>query len=195
MSSPPPPPPSHDCHHQGKGLGRQGEGIVRPLGIDFKAPSRNKELLGLGHEERNEKAQDKKREVDEHGNPIPTRKRRRGGRKNKKNKDAGQHDKEQPAKKKSDLFGFLNGLGQPKAETDGAEKKNKGSAADTYKKMDAKELQERLRKKMVDKEEVSAKIKHLEESAQRNKTRCGSLHIIGTFPLLSPLSSAVGWIV
>jgi hypothetical protein len=164
-------------YRPGKGLGREGEGIVKPLGIGLKAPSRKKELLGLGHDERNNAKEGKENEkemegngaqaFDEAGNPIP-RKRRRG----KKRTKARDEDED----KKSDMFGFLNDLGQAKrddktktATRDGSGGKEKG---DVYKKMTTKELQDAFKKKIVEKDEVSAKVQQLQDSVQRNKEKC-----------------------
>jgi hypothetical protein len=175
---------------QGKGLGRGGEGIVKPLGIGLKAPSRKKELLGLGHDERTSKrgndggdgadddGEDRRSQAfDEAGNPIP-RKRRRGGKKSRNKKAAAARDDE-GEKKTSDVFGFLNEIGQVggTAKTGGGgeerqKREKEEKREDGYKKMSAKELQDSLKKKIIEKDDVSSKIKHLEESVQRNKDRC-----------------------
>lgn len=152
---------------QGKGLGRQGEGIVKPLGIDFKAPSKKNELLGLGHEDRNK---DKEKQTDEAGNPIGPRKKRRRGKKKKQKTE----EEEQP---KTDMFDFLNDLGQAKKKSSEgsvkeAQAKDRSSRNDAlYKKMTPKELEDRLKKKLIEKDDLVGKIQSLEESAKRNRAR------------------------
>jgi hypothetical protein len=180
---------------QGKGLGRGGEGIVKPLGIGLKAPSRKKELLGLGHDERNRRGersnnedggegggddeddQDNKRQAfDEEGNPIPRKRRRRGGRKNKNNRKAATANDGGEGDARSDIFGFLNEIGQVGGGGGGGAELEKSTKKrdDAYKKMSATELQESLKKKIIEKDDVSRKIQQLEESVQRNKSKCVS---------------------
>jgi hypothetical protein len=172
---------------------------VKPLGIGLKAPSRKKELLGLGHDERTSKrgngsgdgdgdgadddGEDRRSQAfDEAGNPIP-RKRRRGGKKSRNKKAAAARDDE-GERKASDVFGFLNEIGQVggTAKTGGGRggggeerqkrEKEQEKREDGYKQRSAKELQDSLKKKIIEKDDVSAKIKQLEESVHRNKDRC-----------------------
>lgn len=142
---------------------------MKPLGIDLKAPSKKNEFLGLGHADR--RSEKEKRETDEAGNPIagPRRKTRRRGGKRKQNAE----EKEEP---KTDMFDFLNDLGQARKGSSSVREEAQDKRGPTkndalYKKMTPKELDERLKKKLVEKDEIVEKIKSLEESIRRNKER------------------------
>ena len=151
-------------------MGKNGEGMVVPLGIGLRAPPQNKQFLGLGHEERElfEKGMEKER-------------KRRKRKRKKKNAGGGADGtgvgRTPPVDPHERMFSFINnnlnagmrkkgegGGGGPTQE----EKKRKEEKESALKKMKKEDLEKNLKQTRAAREKLDLKLEQLKVAHRRN---------------------------
>ncbi|KAL6056004.1 hypothetical protein QOT17_016419 [Balamuthia mandrillaris] len=156
-------------YKKGAGLGKQGEGIARPLGLSLAAPSMKQQLLGLGHEDRKRGRLEEDGEEEEAGEEQRRKKRKKEKLRNKQKYEAAKR-REKEAEREN-VFGILNKTLMSESESEQQKQKRREEEERRLKKMKEEELEEGIERRKKAMTELELRLERLQESLQRNRGR------------------------
>ncbi|KAL6074062.1 TFP11-domain-containing protein [Balamuthia mandrillaris] len=156
-------------YKKGAGLGKQGEGIARPLGLSLAAPSMKQQLLGLGHEDRKRGRLEEDGEEEDAGEEQRRKKRKKEKLRNKQKYEAAKR-REKEAEREN-VFGILNKTLMSESESEQQKQKRREEEERRLKKMKEEELEEGIERRKKAMTELELRLERLQESLQRNRGR------------------------